>query len=762
VVTDQAGGAVPGAVVELRCGEMETLAKAETDYAGRFRVSVPEGRCDALVTRAGFAALRARVDAPGEPGFVLEPAMLAQEIVVAANLIAGTPEVVARTPGSVEVLDARTMREARVFNMDEALRKLSGVYARAEEGFSLRPNIGIRGLNPSRSSSVLLLEDGIPLAYAPYGDNASYYHPPVDRFESVELVKGSGQIGYGPRTVGAVVNYVTPAVPGKPGGTLSVSGGNRDYLNAHLRYGGTWKGLGLLLDGVRKQGEGARDNVRSGLTDVNAKALAALSPRQAVSLKGNYYAEDSRVTYSGLRLSEWLENPRQNPFRNDSFRGRRWGGSAVHTAAISPAAILTASAYGSVFRRDWWRQSSNSAQRPNDAADPACGGMENLHLTCGNEGRLRDYSTWGVEPRGRWWGAARGVRAEIDFGVRAHFETQERLQKNGPLPLSRDGTVVENNQRKNQAYSAFIQPRLQWRDISLTPGLRIENVRYQRTNRLFAGGMGVTGNTELTQAIPGIGATWNPSPRLTVFSGLHRGFAPPRTEDIIGNDGGFLELDPELSWNYEAGVRARPVGGASVEATYFRMKYENQIVPATLAGGIGAGLTSAGRTLHEGMEFSGRWDARGVLGTGNTLWLRSAWTWVPVARYEGTRYSSVAGFRDVSVTGNRLPYASGHLLNANLGWVHRRGVNCLIEMVYTGRQYSDDLNTVNPSADGQRGAIPGNALWNATVNVPLEGRRTTLYFSVKNVFDRLVLVDRSRGMLPGAPRLVQAGLTYSF
>jgi Fe(3+) dicitrate transport protein len=761
-VADESGGAIHGAVVEYRCGSSAAARRAETTFAGEFQLKAPEGLCEISINRPGFGLLKATVEVPGEGRFVLMPATMAQEILVSANLIAGTPEIVARTPGSVDFVDSLTLRGSRVFGMEEALRKVSGIYARPEEGFSLRPNIGVRGLNPTRSSSLLLLEDGVPLAYAPYGDNASYYHPPVDRFESIEVVKGSGQIGYGPRTVGGVVNYVTPPAPDKPSGSVSLTGGNRDYMNAHMRYGGTWKGYGMLLDGIRKQGEGARDNVRSGLTDLNAKMLAALTARQALALKTNYYAEDSRVTYSGLRLAEWLENPRQNPFRNDSFEGRRWGASAVHTAAVSPSTIFTTTAYGSLFERHWWRQSSNSAQRPNDAADPACGGLANLHASCGNEGRLRHYSAWGVEPRGRWTGALAGMRTDFDFGLRAHYEIQERIQKNGPLPLSRDGAIVENNQRSNQAYSGFLQPRLQLGDFIVTPGLRLENVRYQRTNRLFGGGTGIAGETELTEAIPGIGVAWNPSPRLTVFSGLHRGFAPPRTEDIIGNDGGFVELDPELSWNYEAGVRVRPVRNLALDATHFRMDYSNQIIPASLAGGVGSVLTSAGRTLHQGAEVSGRWEARNVLGTGNSMWLRSAWTWLPGARFAGTRYSNVSGYRDVLITGNRLPYASEHLLNANVGWVHRTGVNFLIEMVHTGRQFSDDLNTVNSSEDGQRGLIPGNAVWNAAVNVPLEGRRTTLFFAVKNVFDRLVLVDRSRGMLPGSPRLVHAGLSFAF
>lgn len=767
IVVDSSGASVPNCMVTLRSAAAPARLAAATNLAGEYHLkpSVP-GSWTVTAQALGFAQSESTVDIPaaGLAGYVitLQPAALAQELLVSANSIAGTPEIVSRTPGSVSIVDSAALNESKVVGFEEALRKMTGVYARPEEGFSLRPNIGIRGLNPARSTKVLLLEDGVPLAYAPYGDNASYYHPPVDRFDSIEVVKGSGQIAWGPNTVGGVVNYVTPAIPGKSAGMLSLTGGNRDYFNGHLRYGGTWNGTGLLFDAVRKQGEGARDNVRSGLSDYNFKILTPLSPKQALAFKANYYTEDSRLTYSGLRLAEWETDPRWNPFRNDHFYGDRWGASAAHSAALQPNLILTTTVYGSVFHRNWWRQSSNSGQRPNDAADPVCAGMANLNTTCGIEGRLRRYYTWGVDPRTRWNYSFFGVRSELDAGVRAHYETQERVQMNGNYPTSRTGSVVEDNQRRAQAYSGYVQNRFFFGNFTVTPGIRLEHIRYQRTNRLFDSGRGATGSTTLTRAIPGIGAAWTPKSAITIFAGVHRGFSPPRTEDIIGNTGGFVELDPELSWNYEAGIRARISRHFSLESTFFRMDYQNQIIAASLAGGIGSALTSAGQTLHQGGEFSGRYDVRNVLGSGNSLYLRGAWTWIPTSQFEGLRYSNVAGSGTVQITGNRLPYSPGSLLNATAGFTHRTGMNIMMEMVQTSRQFGDDLNSVNPSADGQRGVIPGNVIWNGTLNIPLETLRTTAFVTVKNAMDRLVLVDRSRGMLPGSPRLIQVGFRWSF
>jgi Fe(3+) dicitrate transport protein len=191
------------------------------------------------------------------------------------------------------------------------------------------------------------------------------------------------------------------------------------------------------------------------------------------------------------------------------------------------------------------------------------------------------------------------------------------------------------------------------------------------------------------------------------------------------------------------------------------MDFENQIVPASVAGGLGATLTNAGSTLHQGAEFSTAWQLARFLPRRHNLTLRTAWTALPIARYSSDRFSTIPGFTTVRITGNRLPYAPNNLLTSSLSYAHAKGVNLFLENVYSGRQFGDDLNTVGGTPDGQRGLIPGNSIWNASVNVPVR-TNTTLYFTMKNVTDRLTIVDRSRGLLPGIPRLVQFGFRFNF
>ena len=75
------------------------------------------------------------------------------------------------------------------------------MHVRDEEGFGAATEHRHPRTESDSRDKVLLLEDGILLTYAPYGDNATYYHPPIDRFERIEVLKGGAQIAYGPQTI---------------------------------------------------------------------------------------------------------------------------------------------------------------------------------------------------------------------------------------------------------------------------------------------------------------------------------------------------------------------------------------------------------------------------------------------------------------------------------------------------------------------------------------------------------------------------------
>ena len=715
-------------------------------------------------------------------------------------IVIGAPERLLEIAGSGAVVTGEDLRRSRVFTVNEALRQVAGVFPRDEEGVGARPNIGIRGLNPTRSTKVLLLEDGIPLSFAPYGDNASYYHPPIERFDRIEVLKGASQVRFGPQTIGGVINYITPAPPEEAMLELAGQGGNLGTFAFDGRAGGPLLGGRVLLHANHKESDGARDNQRLRFTDLFFKGAWDLSERQSITLKLSRFEEGSDISYSGARRDEFAANPRGNAFVNDRFDTVRWGASLAHLINLGDGVDLRTSGYYFHFSRDWWRQSSNSGQRPNDSADPMCGGMANLSTTCGNEGRLRSYDTWGIETRLTLdHEAALGGRiaGETEIGLRWHSEDQARRRWNGDTPDARTpGTSVnagvrENSLREARAFSAFVQSSLDFGRLSFIPGVRGEFIDYTRVNLpidILVGGRpsGATtpitsASTSLSEIIPGFGLTWRLNEGLILYGGLHRGFAPPRVEDVLTVSGGSVDLEPELSWNGELGIRGHVAPGLNLDASFFTMDFSNQIVPSSVAGGVGATLTSAGETVHRGAEFSANWSslAAGVTRETN-VYARTAITWVAQARYASTRIASPPCFdgavpgtpvetgagplpcgSPTDVEGNRLPYSPEWLANAAVG-VEHRGFAAQVELIGQTGMFADDVNLVPVTPDGQRGRIDGWAEVNLAFSYGPPDGRWEIFTTVKNLADRVTIVDRSRGILPGMPRLVQAGARIRF
>ena len=671
------------------------------------------------------------------------------------DVIGSGSSAVSQSSGSATVIDGRTLEESRVFNVNEALRKVPGLHVREEEGVGLRPNIGIRGLNPTRSTKTLLLEDGLPLSFAPYGDNASYYHPPIDRYESIEVSKGSQVIRFGPQTAGGVINYITPEPQKEFGGVVGLAAGTRGYLNGHLMVTGN----GVILDAYHKESDGARENMHSRLDDLNFKWAGLLNEDNKLILRATHFREYSQLTYSGLTQAEYEANPRQNPFKNDYFDANRTGLSATHELKLNADAKILSSIYGAYFDRDWWRQASQSTDCTSRIVDGT--------TSCAVNGRLRQYTTLGLESRVYQNHRTFGFDQQLEYGVKYHTEYQRRRQQyytnyDNFLDDVRGASFLQENQaRETQALSTFVSNKTQITDrLTITPIVRLEYIRNQRI--FYADDNGSTANSgaisrNFAELIPGVGLTYAIDDQHTLYGGIHRGFGPPRVEDSISASGASVDLSAERSVNAELGLRAKPAKDMAFDIAVFRNDFGNLVQVGSVAGGSTS--YSEGKAIFQGVELAGTLDKLLPSLDGN-LFVRTALTWLPVAAQRTAFTSTISGAQVSGAVGNRLPYAPENLLNLTVGYRAAAHWNARIEYVYVGAQYSDFANTVGATTSGQQGLIDAYGIWNVVANFTLGS--ATLFVTAKNLTDQTYIVDRTRGIQVGMPRTVQAGIKYAF
>ncbi len=194
--------------------------------------------------------------AQAEPSFEEDPEVDAATPTVS---IIGTPEELPRVVGSAHTVDAETLEREEYDDIHRVLRSVPGVYVRGEDGYGLRPNIGLRGADPNRSAKVTLMEDGVLFGPAPYAAPAAYYFPMTTRLVGVEVFKGPAAVRFGPNTVGGAINLQTREIPRELETGIDVAAGLWGYGKLHGYAGKSWKRFGVLAEGARVRTSGFKD-----------------------------------------------------------------------------------------------------------------------------------------------------------------------------------------------------------------------------------------------------------------------------------------------------------------------------------------------------------------------------------------------------------------------------------------------------------------------------------------------------------------------
>jgi Fe(3+) dicitrate transport protein len=501
-------------------------------------------------------------------------------------------EAIARLPGSVAIVTQEELALTQPISTQDALKSVPGIVVREEEGYGFIPNIGMRGLNPNRSQKLLVLEDGVPVAPGLFLANESYYSPRIERMQSIEVLKGAAGLRYGPTTIGGVINYQTKDP--EQGAKVTAKAGSHGYRLIGLDAGGTAPS-GEAIGGislVKAEGDGFRHNGFD-MTDLVAKGGMAIGDKQWVGVKFSHYDNEINTSYVGLRPNEFRDDPSKNPAPNDYFLTDRNSFDINHEFEINDSMKLNTLLYWSQLTRDYWRREVQSRSADGTTFVPCDG---SAYCMSGNN---RAFEMMGMDSRLHIDHDGFGIKNEAEIGIRLHSDklNNQKVQSKTD-PNARSGDLTTDDTQEAQGIAFYGQNRFILSErVAITPGLRIETYDQSRKNELT----GVSGESSNTEVMPGIGATWQLAPQAQLFAGAFKGFSPAMVATAISGSGVDQELDAERSTNFEIGVRGAS-GRLSYEATAFHMDFDNQIVPQSESGGVGATVTNAGKTLNQGLE----------------------------------------------------------------------------------------------------------------------------------------------------------------
>ena len=757
-VTDPNGFPVAAATVEA----VESAVSTRTDSLGNFTLSgVSQGSLTIRVVAPDFEPTEVTGSA-ATSDLAIELTELRRNA-ASIEVVATVEDLRTAIPGSLHIVSKEDLQAAKPIDANEMLRRVPGINLREDSGpVGMRLNIGIRGLSPNRSRKVLILEDGIPIALAPYGEPDMYYSPPIERMSRVEILKGSGQIAHGPQTVGGVVNFVTPDPPSKFHGEVDVEGGQRGLFVGEASLGASNRdqSIGWISNYLHKQGDGWRSFFYD-IEDLQTKFNFRPSERHNLAVKVGLYDEISNSTYVGLTQPMYEQDPNQNAVPSDTLDVERRSASFSHGYTISPASTLSSSAFLYSTKRYWGRQDFDRSDKGRDylgvLGDPSIGGGA-LYLRNSAGNRNREFDVYGAQTNF----SQHHRYGQLDLGARYIYEKARDRRVNGDVFNARTGVTRDDEFRYGRAFAGYVQNHFKIGSrISLTPGARFVHYTQERhIVRKRVGGVptdvDIRKDNGVTTVIPGLGFSIRAIDDVTFFTGVHRGFAPPGTKIAINSSGENLDLDSELSWNYEAGVRLAGKRTVSGEFTFFRMDFSNQIITAAESGGATTTVTNGGATVHQGFESSAKihWDRIANL-PGWSLYTDIRHMYLPLAEF---RNNELYG-------GNRLPYAPEQTFGVIFGAKQFGGLSFQIDLNAVASQFGDNWQTLEPSADGTVGQLPNYQVSNLAIGYEIRRERWMFepYFTIKNALDELYIASRApQGIQPGLFRQVNGGLRISF
>jgi Fe(3+) dicitrate transport protein len=536
--------------------------------------------------------------------------------------------------------------------------------------------------------------------------------------------------------------------------------------------------LNYNSDGFKDLPSGA--NTGFDKKDVMAKFRVQSKPTSkiynALDFKMVYAEEDANETYLGLTEDDFNNSPfmRYAGSEKDNITTKNNQFSVTHTLKTSNYFSVTTTAYRNKFARNWYKLNdvrfggttyniSDILEDPITNAlafDYINGSLNSPNNALRVRANNRAYLAQGVQTKLDFHFLTGEVYHDLEIGVRYHKDSEDRFQWNdsyamidGSMVLTTAGTpgTQDNRIAYANALAAHALYKIKYNDLTVTPGIRFEtidllNKNFGTNDVTRTGANLVTNDNHVKVWLPGIGANYRFNNYVSLFGGVHKGFAPPT------NTPG---TDAENSTNYEIGTRYNYKKFSGELVVYFN-DYKN-LLGSDLAASGGSGTLdqfNAGEAHVKGIEFLINYQ---VLKEESKFKLPITFGYTLTDTEFVNEFASSDGAWGTIEKGDEIPYISKHQFNASIALEHAK-----FELI-VGVRYSGEFRTV-----AGQGSIPNkNSVPSNTVVDFGSKYKFNKHFSVtgniNNLFDTTYLVSRvPAGLRPGMPFSASIGIAAQF
>jgi Fe(3+) dicitrate transport protein len=656
-------------------------------------------------------------------------------------------------------------------NARQVLGRVTGLNIWESDQAGLQMGVGGRGLSPNRTASFNTRQNGYDISADALGYPESYYTPPLDAVERIEVVRGAASLQYGTQFGGTLNFVLKKGAAERPFRfTTKQTYGSWNFFGSFNSIGGTMANGKLRYYAFyqRRQGDGWRPNSRF-RADNGYVAL-----RWRMSENWSVGAEATLLEYvaqqpGGLTDAQFAQDPRQSVRARNWFRVRWHLFALTLDARLGERTALNVRTFGLAARRD----ALGILSRIN-VAD--IGGqrdlIEGLFENLGAEARLlRRYSV-------------RGTQWHLLVGARAYHGTttaRQGLADDGSGPsfafVSPDYVEGSDYRFPNDNLALFAEHIFRIGErLSITPGMRWEFIRtraegfYRQRVFDFAGNL--VADTRVDEQLDrprsfflaGVGIGWRIRPHLELYANATQNYRAINFSDLRIANPNFA-VDPairdERGFTADLGLRGQREGKWSFDVTAFYVQCRDRIGLLLRADQPPLYLdyrlrTNVGDSRNLGIECSAEINLLGRSAT--ALDQNASLNLFANVAYVDARYGRSD---DPSISGKFVEQAPPLLLRGGLlgAW---KGLRGSVQWSYTAKHYTDASNAER-SSSAVNGAIPAYSVGDVSLSYTF--RTLTLEFSCNNVLDARYFTRRADaypgpGIIPADGRAFYVGLLY--
>lgn len=493
---------------------------------------------------------------------------------------------------NISVITAEEIAQATSNNVTDLLAREAGFNLRSLFGNDKFSGVDIRGMGNTSTSNVIILIDGVRIN-APDLSGADLSAISLNEIERIEILRGSGAVRYGDGAIGGVINIRTK------------SGNQQPQTSAYASYGG------FNTSDIRLQTGIAAD---IGSVDVRFSAYNSDGHRNNNHLKKRDFSTSLILKpYQGLTLDASVRLHKDKyglpgPVSKEAYQteiGRKSSDHPLDSGETIDRFWHVGLQYqhdqlGKISLRSRWRNRDNPFVL---GATPLLGVMEN------NRGKI-DEKTLNLEVNYD----NQFEIGPVNIGLGAGFN-----YINSDYVSFRNGFVVADQSTRQfldlnrKAY--FIDTVLSYKSLSLSFGYRKDQTNLGKVKEnykelcdfIFVGRFPVKTNchnnwqladqkqSEWNNHAFEYGINYRFNDYFSVYGNYGRSFRNPNLDEIALTES---SLTPQISRQYEVGIRARWLPYVETSLALFRIKSNNEIL---FDGEVNTNSTEP--ILREGLEL---------------------------------------------------------------------------------------------------------------------------------------------------------------